>query len=334
MDKLTAINYFVAAAKAGTLTDAARSLRISLSTISQQIVALEKKLKIPLFHRSRSGITLTEAGKRYLEACEPALALLANADAVVSPEETPQAGVLRVGGHGHYLRCLAPWLPGFHQHYPNIQVDFRIMTGTKDLDDPAYDVMLVQGWPEKQDLVQKIVAQPRLLTCASPAFWTKFGLPAHPTDIEKYECLFFVNVEDRVNDLWGYERGGHKLIVKPKGWFTSDTRGATVDAALNGHGVIRVTDLVASDHLHSGRLVPVLLDWHMLDAAPISVLYSPTRKRNARVRVFVEFVIEAFHEMQMHTGYNTETGPVNPIPFWHQSKYRRASAAVKMIRST
>jgi DNA-binding transcriptional LysR family regulator len=328
MDKLNAITYFVTAAKAGTLTSAARSLNISLSTISQQIVALEKELKTPLFDRSRNGITLTEAGKRYLEACEPALVILAHADSAISSQDAPPAGSLRVGGHGHFLRCLAPWLPGFHEHFPDIQLDLRIMTSTKDLDDPAFDVMIVQGWPQKGDLIQKVLAQPRLLTCASPGFWTKFGLPVNPTDIENYNCLFFTNVEDTVNDVWGYERAGHKILVKPKGWLNSDTRGATVDAAINGHGVIRVTDLVASEHLHSGRLVPVLLDWHMLDAAPVSVLYSPTRKRNPRVRVFVEFVAEAFREMQMHTGYNLEGGPVSALPYWHRNRYRRASAAV------
>jgi DNA-binding transcriptional LysR family regulator len=328
MDKLTAIEYFLTAAKAGSFTNAARSLHIGLSSIHKQIVALEKELKVNLFERSHTGITLTPAGRRYFDACEPALAVLANAASVLATEDARPSGTLRVGGHGHYLRCLAAWLPGFHEHYPDIQLDLRIMTRPADLDDPSLDVMLVQGWPDKPDLIQKVIAQPRLLTCASPAYWAKHGLPACPSDIANYNCLFFTNVDDTVNDLWSYERDGETIAVQTKGWLNSDTRGATIDAALSSHGVIRVSDLVVSDHLHSGRLVPVLLDWHMLDAAPASVLYSPTRKRLTRVRVFVDFVVEAFHEMQVHTGYSSQAAQISPLPHWHRSRYRRASAAV------
>jgi DNA-binding transcriptional LysR family regulator len=334
MDRLTAIQYFLATARSGSFTAAANSLHIGLSSLHKQIGALEKDLKVTLFERLSTGVTLTPAGKRYAEVCEPAVDALANAAAMVDGEETRPAGKLRIGGHGHYLRCLAPWLPSFHERFPDIQLDLRIMTRPNDLSDPSYDVMIVQGWPDKQDLIQKFLAQPRLLTCASPMYWSRYGVPTHPSDIARHNCLFFTNVEDTINDVWNYKRDGETTAVPTKGWLNSDIRGATIDAALSGHGVIRVSDLVVSDLLHTGRLVPVLLDWHMLDAAPVSILYSPARKRLARVHVFVDFLVDAFRNLQANTGYNSSDLAVSPLPYWHQSRYRNASAAPRAAFTT
>lgn len=327
MDRLTAIHYFVTAANSGSFTAAAAAHNVGLSTLHKTIGVLENQLQAKLFERSPSGVRLTPAGHRYREACAPALALLSNAASMINGEETRPSGKLRVGGHGHYLRCLAPWLPEFHDHYPDLELDLRIMTRPGDLDDSSYDVMIVQGWPEKPDLVLKRLAQPRLLTCAAPQYWTKYGVPAHPSDIANHNCLFFTNVEDTINDVWTYERNGERTTVPTKGWLNSDIRGATIDAALSGHGVIRVSDLVVSELLHAGRLVPVLLDWHMLDAAPVSILYSPSQRGVARVRVFVDFLIVAFRDLQANTGYNHIDQPLSPIPFWHRKQFRRASDA-------
>jgi DNA-binding transcriptional LysR family regulator len=138
-----------------------------------------------------------------------------------------------------------------------------------------------------------------------------------------------VNVEGTINDLWTYEKAGQKVEVRPTGWLNCDNRAVTVEAAIAGHGVIRASDIVVDEQLHTGTLVPVLLDWHMLDTPAISVLYSQTRRENPKVRVFLDFVTEAFQQMQAHTGYSATPSPPSPLPYWHRPKYTHASAVLR-----
>ena len=80
MDKLRALQYFIAAAEERSLSGAARRLDISVPAVSKLISSLENTLGTSLFDRTVHGLTLTSGGEIYLEACQPLLDQLATAD--------------------------------------------------------------------------------------------------------------------------------------------------------------------------------------------------------------------------------------------------------------
>lgn len=325
MDKLRALQYFVTAAEERSFSRAARRLEVSVPAVAKLVNALERELGAALFDRSAQGLKLTASGERYLDACQPAIAQLIAADELVGTEAIRPRGTLVVGAHPELI--MLPWLSQFHEKYADIQIDIRAVSRQTLHNTPA-DVYLVHGWPNAPDMVRRIVAQPRLLTCAAPAYWTKFGVPRRPADLEGHVCLLYCNDEGTVNDLWQYRRGAEQESVTARGWLVSNNRHVTLDAAVSGEGVVRVSDLICSEHLHSGRLVPVLLDWKMNDAPPFNLLYAANQRRNLRARIFIDFVTDFFRALEEKSGYGTKQQPLVERPDWSQRGYRRASAVL------
>jgi LysR family transcriptional regulator for bpeEF and oprC len=324
MDKLRALKYFLVSAEEHSFSRAARRLEVSVPAVAKLVAVLERELGAALFERSAQGLKLTVRGERYLDVCQPLLAQLTAADELVGEETVRPRGTLVVGAHPELV--MLPWLSRFHERYPDIQIDLRAVTTMTIKDTPA-EVYLVHGWPDQPDMVRRVVAQPRLLTCAAPAYWAAHGVPQRPNDLEAHVCLLYCNDEGTVNDLWQYERGQEKESVTARGWLVSNSRYVTINAALAGEGVVRISDLMAGEHLRNGQLVPTLLDWVMGDAPPFNVLFRSRERRNPRARVFIDFAIEAFGEWEAECGYGINRRQFLERPYWHRRRYRRASAA-------
>lgn len=326
MDKLRALQYFLVSAEESSFSRAARRLDVSVPAVAKLVNALERELGATLFDRSPQGLKLTTGGERYLDACRPLVAQLAAADESVGIEAMRPRGTLVVGAHPELV--MLPWLSRFHQRYPDIQLDVRTVNRLTIHNTPA-EAYLVHGWPNEPDMVRLLIAQPRLLTCAAPGYWAKYGVPRHPTDLEQHVCLLYCNDEGTVNDLWQYQRGAEIVSVTARGWLVSNNRYVTLDAALAGTGVVRISDLLTTEHLRSGQLVPALLDWEMADAPPFNLLYAANQRRNPRVRLFIDFVSEAFGELGTETAYGARPRPFSERPYWSRRGYRRASTAVR-----
>ena len=326
MDKLRALEYFVVSAEERSFSRAARRLDVSVPAVAKLIRALERELGAPLFDRTAQGLTLTTGGERYLEACKPLCAQLVAAEELVGEAASRPRGTLVIGAHPELV--MLPWLSRFHERYPDIQLDIRPVTRTTLHEVPA-DAYLVHGWPNQPDMVLRRIAQPRLLTCAAPGYWAAHGVPQRPQDIAQHVCLLYCNDEGTVNDLWQYEREGVKESVTARGWLVSNHRHVTLNAALSGEGVVRVSDLMSGELLRSGRLVPVLLDWEMQDAPPFNLLYAANQRRNARVRLFIDFVVDAFRDMEAEYGHAGLRREIPERPYWLQQRHRRASAVVQ-----
>jgi DNA-binding transcriptional LysR family regulator len=326
MDKLRALQYFLTSAEERSFSRAALRLAVSVPAVAKLVNALERQLGAALFDRSAQGLKLTASGERYLDACKPLVAELTAADELVVEEATRPRGTLVVGAHPELV--MLPWLSRFHERYPDIQIDVRAVTRLT-IKDTVAEVYIVHGWPDQPEMVRRVIAQPRLLTCAAPGYWATHGVPQRPKDLERHVCLLYCNDEGTVNDLWQYERGAEKESVTGRGWLVSNNRYVTIKAALSGEGVVRTSDLMVGEHLRSGQLVPVLLDWEMTDAPPFNLLYPSNQRRNPRARLFIDFVIQAFRELEAESGHGTKRRQFAERPYWARRQYRRASAALR-----
>jgi LysR family transcriptional regulator, regulator for bpeEF and oprC len=329
MDKLRALQYFIAAAEERSLSGAARRLDISVPAVSKLITALERTLGASLFERTVQGLTLTSNGEVYLEACQPLLDQLAAADDGLRGAAANVRGTLVVGAPQMLAQhCLLPALPRFHARYPDLQVDIRDVDDASAATANAVDICVLWGWIEPPaDLIQRRIGQSRFLICAAPSYWAANGIPRRPKDLERHVCLLFRTPFGTVHDLWQLERNGVKESVAATGWLVSSHRDVVLDAALAGAGVVRLTDLTIRTHVRSGRLVPALLDWDMRDAPPVDLLYRPSQRRIPRVRLFIDFVTELFREIEAERG--KEAGPHLDAerPRWW-ARHGRASVAM------
>jgi DNA-binding transcriptional LysR family regulator len=328
MDKLRALQYFVAAAEEQSLSGAARRFEVSVPAVAKLITSLERELGASLFGRTVRGLKLTADGENYLDACRPLIEQLAAADESISEAAARPRGTLTVGAPSFLAQhCLFPALPRFHARYPDIQIDIRAVNRVTDVEPGATDVLVLAGWPEPTDLVHRRIGQTRFLVCAAPGYWAAHGVPRRPKDLEHHACLLFRNPENTLLDLWRCERNGQEESVAVSGWLVSNHREVLLDAAIAGEGVARMGDLTIRPHLQSGRLVPVLLDWEMKDAPPVNVLYRPNHRRTPRVRLFVDFVTGLFRELEAEREAGVGARLSAERPYWYRHRHGRASAA-------
>ncbi len=330
MDKLRAIQYFVAAADAGSLSRAARAMEVSVPAVQKLIAALEGTLGVALLERDAKGVRLTLAGSEYLDCCRPLLDELKSTEEGLVGRGVRPSGVLAVATNeqlAHHI--LLPALPRFRLRYPDIQLDLRIVHRVTDGDAAAAEILLLHGWLDAmQDYVHRNLGMTRTFIVASPDYWAARGIPADPQELARHDCLMMRNPAGIQLDLWEFERQGEKRSVRVNGWLTSNAREVVMDSVLRGQGVGRFTEVTSRSHLQSGRLVPVLLDWTALGGPPINLFYRASARRNAVAKAFIEWVLQLLQQHDAE-GQFLMQHPTAERPGWHRRGFSRASAAVR-----
>ena len=326
MDKLRALQYFVSAAEAGSLSAAARELGISLAAVAKLVAALERDLGTVLFDRSSRGLVLTSDGEVYLQACRPAVEQITAAGEAVRFTKDRPRGTVIVGAPSQITRhCLAPVLESFHARFPEVEVDLRSVSRSSEPAAKGVEVFVLLGWLPPHELVAKRLAITRGLVCAAPSYWREHGMPKRPSELARHTCFPYRNPDGVLLDHWRFSRGDVVEAVTVQSWLSSNDREALVDATLAGAGVMRLADVTALDLLASGRLVAALTDWEMLDNPPITLLYRANHRRIPRLRAFVDFATAVFADLVIAAERSPDRLRREEPPRWSRRSAVRAS---------
>lgn len=333
MDRLRALQYFIASAEEGSFSAAARKLEVTIPAVAKMVTSLERDLGLALFERSAQGLTLTAAGEAYLEACQPSVERLSEAHEQIRGSNVRARGTVVVGVQ-HFVAhsILAPVLPLFHARYPDIAIDLRDATQVTNVDAPGIDIFISLSWPQHPDMIHRGAKISRFVVCASPAYWKAHGVPAHPGELADHNCLLVRTQTGTVMDVWAFERAGENVTVTVKGWVVANNvhRDSILRLAAAGEGVVRVLDWATRRELENHSLVPVLADWALPDAPPVALSYRPSARRAARVRVLIDFLLEAFRDLERE---NSDTQRVARLPpHWANVRSSRASATLPRPR--
>lgn len=329
MDKLRAMQYFVAAVREGSLSGAARRLEVSVPAVAKLVAALERELAAKLFDRSPRGLALTADGERYLAVCEGVLLQLADIERRLGRRgETPRGSVVIELPPMLARFWILPALPELHRQYPELQIELRLIERSTitDADASGCDVCVVLGWPEALDRVVRQVARMRLLVCATPAYWARHAPPQRPRELAQHVACLVRNPKGVLLDYWRYRRGDEEEAVKLSGWLVSDHRDAVLDAVLAGEGIGRFADLSIQHLLREGELVPVLTDWETPDDPPVHLLHRPLAGGPCGLRVVVEFLEAQIRRLEAGRGLPHAGTEAPARPLWYRRAYGRASS--------
>jgi len=330
MDKLRALQYFVAAAQNASLSAAAREHGVSVAAVAKLIDALEAELRVKLLERGHNGVTLTAAGGAYADACLPALSQLTEADQQASASSRGVQGTLVLGVQPVIAQeVLTAALPRFNALYPDIQLDIRFFMRTSEEQMRGVDAVLVMGWPQNiSDYVCKRLGATTFLIAGSPRYWAAHGMPQHPSELQQHHCICIRTHSGSVMDLWPFRRGEERVAVPVRGWLVVDNahRDMVRDLAIAGHGVARLLDWHQRPgrEIQRGQLVPALTDWVIDEVPPVNLLYAPSSRRIPRVRVFVEWVTKLFADIERQRQHPFAA---SPMPRWMRTPRRRASTS-------
>lgn len=295
MDRFAAMEAFVAVVDAGSFVRAAERKGISATTMSRLIAELEAHLQARLLHRTTRRLSLTDVGRVYYEQCVALLAEVAELEASISAETRAASGLLRVSAPVSFgILHLAPLLPRFRQEQPNVSLELSLNDRVVDLVEEGHDLAIRISSQLATSLVARPVATVRVVTCASPDYLARHGTPSTPEELSRHQCLLYSYTD--ATHQWTFSRpGGGTLSVPVNGFLTANNGDVLRLAALAGEGIVRQPTFIVGSDLAEGRLVP-LLEEYALPPLAVYAVYPSRRHLAAKVRAFVDFVVNAWGE--------------------------------------
>ncbi|MCU4179452.1 LysR family transcriptional regulator [Bosea sp. BH3] len=291
MLKLDGIATFVAIAEAGSLSEAARRLRLSKSVVSDRLIELERSLGATLVHRSARRLTLTEDGMAFLERATRITREVTEAAADMAERRGALAGPLVISAPVTFGRMhLGPAIYPFLARHPEIAL-------TLDLDDrrveagaDSYDAVLRHGPIADSRLVAWTLAPSRRVLVASPDYLERHGSPDSLSALDGHSGIFYTN---RGSGDWRFHGSEGMVSVRGRPSLRVNNGDMMRDAALAGLGIALLPLFIAGADIGSGRLR--IVDIGVQPEPEFIYLAHPEGRRpSAKLRAFADCLRQAF----------------------------------------
>lgn len=299
MRRIADFTVFVAVVKAGTISEATRSLGLSVASVSKYIARVEKDVGMRLLIRSSRGLKLTEEGKLLYDELE---SLLGQVETVINQaceSKVHPRGSLRVTSTiGLGRRRIAPLVSHFSSLYPELSV--QLYLGDRDLDlyRENIDVAVTVGEPDDGSLIAKRLMHNPSYICASPAYLERHPAPRTLAELSRHECLI-LDCHGAYRDHWTvYDERGRSHTVRVNGSLVTDNPETLREWMLKGYGIALKSQWDILEHLESGELVRVLPEYRSPDM-DFYVVYPSRDFLPAKTRAFIDFVRENINNAEL-----------------------------------
>jgi DNA-binding transcriptional LysR family regulator len=278
------------------LSAAARSLDLTPSAVSKLIARLEARLGVRLLVRTTRALTLTDEGEAYHHAARRILQDLNDADQAAAGGAV--RGRLRVNATIPFgTMFVAPAVPTFVARNPHLIVDLSFTDGIVDLVAEKTDVAIRMGNLPDSGLIARKLGQSLRVVCAAPSYLERKGRPAMPADLAHHDCLTF-NFR-RARPSWPFRENGRDIEQPVTGSVVVNNGETMKQMALAGAGVARVGLFHVAAEIAAGALVPLLEDYNPGDLEMVHAIHVGGGPLPARVRAFIEHMIETLADSQL-----------------------------------
>mgnify|MGYP002712199723 FL=1 len=293
MDRLRAFEVFATVVGQGSFTRAADKLETSPANVTRYVNELEEMLGARLLNRTSRRLSLTETGKTLYDRALSILEEVAEAEAIASSTAMQPRGRLRINEPLSFgILHLAPLWPRFMARYPDIELDISLVDRLVDLVDEGFDLAVRISRGGSPSLISRKLAAIHHFVCASPDYVARHGAPQTPDDIKNHACIAYAYSASA--EEWRLLDGDGKLHAVPVSNIFHTNNGETAcAAAAAGFGLILQPTFLIGELLRQGRLVRLLPDYHTPEIDVLAV-YPSRRHVSAKVRVMVDFLVEAF----------------------------------------
>jgi DNA-binding transcriptional LysR family regulator len=287
MDRLEAMSVIIAVNDTGSFSAASRRLGMPVATVSRAVAELETRLNAQLFQRSSRQMTLTDAGRSYIEACKRIIEQVDDAEREVSGEYRSPRGGLAVTapwglGHMHLL----PIALEFMEAYPEIALRLVLTDRIVDTADENIDVSIRIGSLPDSNLIATRIGSVRFVLCASPGYLAKRGHPSDPSELASHDCIC---VDSRTaQKSWKFVKEGGEVTVPIRSRLTLSDSEAAVEAAIAGAGITRVMSYKMEAARRSGKLVLILEGFEQAPW-PVHIVYAERKPAPLKLRAFLDW---------------------------------------------
>ncbi|OLU27061.1 LysR family transcriptional regulator [Pseudomonas sp. PA27(2017)] len=280
----------VRVAQEGSLSAAARTLGLTPSAVSRIIARTEQRLGTRLLLRTTRAITFTAEGEAYLRGARRILADLAEVEDAIADQSVPKGRIRVSAALGHGRLAIVPLVAAFSARYSNIVVDLTLGDEVVDILGGVADVAVRFGPLPDSPLTARKIGDTGQVVVASPDYLARHGTPQVPEDLLQHNCLRF-NFR-RAEPNWPFVREAEVFSLKVCGNIECSSGEALAQLARVGAGIARIGAFTVNEDIGRGDLIPLLETYNPGEREPIHAVFVGGPTMPARVRLFVDFLIE------------------------------------------
>ncbi|ESP91162.1 MULTISPECIES: LysR family transcriptional regulator [Pseudoalteromonas] len=296
MDKLRALELFIATCDSGSFAAAATMCNTDPSTVSKAISRLESQLHVTLLQRSTRQLSITQAGNQYLSTARKLLQDLSACEGELRHLNDSPSGVLKINSavcYGHlYLR---PILAAFCEKYPAIQLELQINDLHTDVIESGVDIAIRTGYIKDSRLVAKRLSPMDFFVCASPKYLQQHGTPCCQHDFNAHQWIGFrIKETQQLQPIYLPDEQGEYQLCDLESSHITDDGEMMVSMCEDGLGFAQLPHFLAKSGLESGKLISIYPYFRppQVDNG-VFAIYPKRTYLPTKVRVFIEFLTEA-----------------------------------------
>jgi len=291
MMKLDGIASFVAVAESGSISEAARRLRLSKSVVSERLAELERSLGAGLLHRTTRKLTLTEDGTAFLERAHRIVLEIEAATSDMAERRGTISGPLRISAPVTFGRMhLGPALYPFLADHPDLQLTLDLDDRRVDAAADGYDAVVRNGPIADSRLMAWRLAPSRRVLVASPAYLRDNGKPASIEELEQHRGIFYTN---RGAADWRFPSIGGTVIVRGKVGLGLNNGDMLRDAAIAGLGIALIPMFIVGAEVAAGKLETIDIGVQP-ELEFIHIAHPDGRRPSVKLRAVADHLRAAF----------------------------------------
>lgn len=282
---------------AGSFSRAADRIGLPKSTLSRRITQLENQLGERLLTRSTRKLTITDFGERILEHARRLVEETEAAQSLALHRQVVPQGTLRISLPPEFRELsVVTLIRRFHQAYPQVKLELDLSARRVDLIAERFDlaVRIAARLPDDSTLIARQVAVLRNGLYASPGYLAQHGVPDKPSDVLQHTGLVIIPSSGEV-EPWRLSRDGERWEGLPENVISSNALGLQQALAIEGMGIVGLSERFARKHVEKGMLVPVLPEWALPTVTAWCVMPG-RRLLPERTRAFVELFKQILDE--------------------------------------
>ena len=286
-DRWQEMAVFVRVAESGSLSRAARELKLSQPSVSRIVGVLEARLGTKLLLRTTRSISLTQAGTLYLERARYLLAEMEEAEQAARGVDSLH-GVIRLAMPVLYgTRAVIPALATFLARHPDLRVELIMSDARQNLITDGVDVAirLGVGPMDNSTFGARKLALVERLVVAAPAYLSAHGTPANPAELARHACIVQQGLFGR--ESWRFTHNQTVTSVDAPAKLMINSAPGVLAAAVAGLGIALATRVMAGEELRTGQLEQ-LLEPYRLDPAEVYAVFPAGPRPSAKVRAIID----------------------------------------------
>ncbi|GBR04002.1 LysR family transcriptional regulator [Acetobacter oeni] len=290
MDRIDLFRIFVRVVETGGFSRAAASLNMPRSSVSTAIQELESRLGTRLLARTTRSVAATPDGRAFYDHATRLIADIEDTESLFRRDRTSPRGTLRVDMPGRIGRLIvAPALPAFLSHYPEIDIELGVTDRTVNLIEDGVDCVVRVGPLQDSTLIARKIGMLDLINVASPTYLSGHGVPATPQDLAHHQAVRYVSPSNGRIEDWEWSEGGRLHTLQMSGRVTVSSAEALIACTLAGLGLIQIPAFDVATYLDTGTLVEVLPAYRA-DPVAMTLLYPHRRHLSPRLQVFADWL--------------------------------------------